>query len=235
MTRVNHARRIGHPFDLGWVLATGTVIFDYLYEPDEVLKRAEEAERLGHEYGLRFLTSFSAPAAFGSAWIRKGREADGIPLIQAALTFWDASGGGIVIPYFKMILAEGRAQQGDVQGALALIDESIAQIERPGWEERYCYAEVLRIKGWLLSRQGDVAGAERYYGASIDQARRQHAKSWELRSASSYARLLREQGRVKDARDLLAPVYGWFTEGFETRDLREAKALLDLLGEAALS
>lgn len=177
----------------------------------------------------------TAPAASGSAWIRKRREADGIPLIQAALAFWDASGGGIVIPYFKLILAERLAQQGDVQGALELIDESIAQIERPGWDERYCYAEVLRIKGWLLSCQGDVAGAERYYGASIDQARQQHAKSWELRSASSYARLLREQGRVKDARDLLAPVYGWFTEGFKTRDLREAKALLDLLEEPALS
>jgi len=231
---VVHARRIGHPLDLGWALATGTVIFDYLDEPDEVLRRAEEAERLGREYGLRFLTSFSVPAACGSAWIRKGREAAGIPLIREALAVWDASGGGIVIPYFKSILAEGLAQQGDIEGALGSIDESIAQIERPGWEERYCYAEVLRIKGWLLSRQGDAAKAERYYVASIDRARQQHAKSWELRSASSYARLLREQGRVKEARELLAPVYGWFTEGFETRDLREAKALLDRLGAEAL-
>ena len=113
------------------------------------------------------------------------------------------------------------------------MDESIAQIERPGWEERYYYTETLRIKGWLLSHKGDLEGAERSYIASLDWARHQQAKSWELRTATSYARLMRDQGRITEAYDLLAPIYGWFTEGFETKDLKEAKALLQKLGESA--
>ncbi len=127
------------------------------------------------------------------------------------------------------MLAEGRAQLGDVAGALDLIDEVIAQVERPGWEERQYYAETLRIKGWLLSLKGDTAGAERAYIASLDWARTQQAKSWELRTATSYARLMRDQGRAREARDLLAPIYGWFTEGFATKDLKDAKALLEEL------
>src|SRR6185369_2718297 len=104
-----------------------------------------------------------------------------------------------------------------------------AQIERPGWEERYYYAEALRIRARLLTLKGDTVGAERAYIASLDWARKQQAKSWELRTATSYARLMREREREREARELLAPIYGWFTEGFDTRDLKEAKALLDEL------
>jgi predicted ATPase len=121
------------------------------------------------------------------------------------------------------------AQAGDVAGALVLMNEVIAQIERPGWEERHYYAEALRIKAWLLTLKDDAEGAERAYIASLDWARKQQAKSWELRTATSYARLMREQGRKREARELLAPVYGWFTEGFDTRDLKEAKTLLEEL------
>ncbi len=121
------------------------------------------------------------------------------------------------------------AQLGDLAGALDLVDEAIAQAERPGWEERWCYAEILRIKGWLLALRGDLAGAERSYIASLDWARTQQAKSWELRTATSYARLMRDQGRAREARELLAPVYGWFTEGFATKDLKEAMVLLNEL------
>ena len=117
----------------------------------------------------------------------------------------------------------------DLAGALDLLDEILAQVERPGWEERCHYAEILRIKGWLLSLKGDPAGAERAHMASLDWARTQQAKSWELRTATSYARLLREQGRVGEAYELLAPVCGWFTEGFGTKDLKDAKALLEEL------
>jgi predicted ATPase len=101
--------------------------------------------------------------------------------------------------------------------------------ERPGWEERHYYAEALRIKSWLLSVKGDSAGAERSYIASLDWARQQQAKSWELRTATSYARLMRDQGRVGEAYELLAPVYAWFTEGFATKDLKDAEALLEEL------
>jgi predicted ATPase len=127
------------------------------------------------------------------------------------------------------VLADGRAQLGDVEEALALVDEAVAQVEQPGWEERWYHAETLRIRGWLLSRKGDPEGAERSYIASLESARTQQAKSWELRTATSYARLMCDQGRAGEARKLLAPIYAWFTEGFATRDLKDAKALLDEL------
>ena len=102
---------------------------------------------------------------------------------------------------------------------------------RLGWEERHYCAEALRIRGRLLSLKGDPAGAESAYIASLDWARTQQAKSWELRTATSYARLMRDQSRAREAYELLAPVYGWFTEGFATNDLKEAKTLLDELAQ----
>jgi predicted ATPase len=150
-------------------------------------------------------------------------------LLERGISVWEQSGGRVASPSFKSVLAEGMAQAGDLAGALLLINEVIAQIERPGWEERHYYAEALRIKAWLLTLKNDTEGAERAYIASLDWARKQQAKSWELRTATSYARLMRERGREREARELLAPVYGWFTEGFDTLDLKEAKALLDEL------
>jgi predicted ATPase len=118
------------------------------------------------------------------------------------------------------------ALSGDIDNALNLIDQQIVQIERPGWEERMSYAEILRLKGWMLSLKGDLEGAERNFLTSLTWARRQQAKSWELRTSMSLARLWRSQGRRQDAYALLAPVYDWFTEGFDTKDLQEAKVLL---------
>src|SRR5690242_21869858 len=126
----------------------------------------------------------------------------------------------------KGFLAEGLALTGELDNALSLIDEQINQIERPGWEERLYYAEILRLKGWVLSLKGDLDGAERNYLSSLDWARRQQARSWELRTVISLARLWQGQGRRQEAYALLTPVYNWFTEGFDTKDLQEAKSLL---------
>jgi predicted ATPase len=90
-------------------------------------------------------------------------------------------------------------------------------------------AEVLRIKGWILQCKGDTAGAQQAFQASLDWARQQQAKSWELRTSTSLAKLWHSQGKRKEALDLLKPVYDWFTEGFDTKDLIEAKALLAVL------
>jgi predicted ATPase len=121
------------------------------------------------------------------------------------------------------------ALTGDLDNALHLIDELIVQVERLGWEQRYFYAEILRLKGWMLSLKGEPEGAERNFLASLDWARRQQAKSWELRTSTSLARLWQSQGKRQDAYELLAPAYGWFAEGFDTKDLQDAKALLDEL------
>jgi tetratricopeptide (TPR) repeat protein len=147
---------------------------------------------------------------------------DAAGLTEAAIPLWQSAG---VLALKRMALT------GDLDNALHLIDEQIAQVERPGWEERLHYAEILRLKGWMLSLKGDLAGAEKNYLASLDWARKQQAKSWELRTSTSLARLWQSQGKRKEAHEFLAPIYGWFTEGFDTKDLKEAKALLDQLAQ----
>src|SRR5204863_7471153 len=165
-----------------------------------------------------------------SALIRDSRAREGTPPQKAGLAIWDAAGGKIWSPYAKSVLAEGMALTGELDNALQLIDEQIAQVERPGWEERLHYAELLRLKGWMLSRKGDLEGAEKNYLASLAWARQQQAKSWELRTSTSLAKLWQSQGKRREARDVLAPVYTWFTEGFDTKDLKEAKALFEEIG-----
>jgi predicted ATPase len=228
-----HARLRGHPFNLGWALTVGATVFDYLREPAELLKRVAEADRVGRENSLPFVKGVLVDAWSGIGLIRSGQVAEGMASLDSGLAVWEQSGGRLNSPYFKSALAEGSAQLADLARALILIDEVIAQIERPGLEERHYYAEALRIKGWLLWLKGDPAGAERSYIASLDWARQQQAKSWELRTATSYARLMRDQGRVGEARELLAPIYAWFTEGFPNKDLKDAKALLDELEPAS--
>ena len=107
------------------------------------------------------------------------------------------------------------------------MDDALQIVERTG--ARWFAAELNRHKGQLLLRRGDADAAEELYRKALTIAREQEAKLWELRAAASLARLRRDQGRRAEARDLLAPVYGWFTEGFDTADLKEAKALLDEL------
>ncbi|MBV8402490.1 MAG: hypothetical protein JOZ17_27770, partial [Acetobacteraceae bacterium] len=222
-----HVRQRGHPFDLTFTAATGAQLFNYLHQSDQALACAREGERLGREHGLPFFSNVIAPMHSGMSLIRLNKVVEGTRLLSTSLAAWEASGGGRAgATYCKTVLAEGLAQLGDLDEALRLFDTAIEQAERPGWEERCYLAEILRVKGELLAKNGDFEDAEINYLASLDQARRQQARSWELRTAMSYARLMRDQGRAWAAYHLLAPVYDWFTEGFDTRDLQEAKSLL---------
>jgi class 3 adenylate cyclase/tetratricopeptide (TPR) repeat protein len=223
------SRRLGHPFDIGWALTWGTYVFDYRREPDRLLARVHEAERIGREHKIPVLNNVLVPAGEGLAMLRKGQLPEAISLLSRGIEGWRMTGGNLNIPYLKGALAEALSRQGDVEAGLRLLDECLEQIERPGWHERVWHAEVLRLKGRGLMRQGRRTDAETQLRASIQCARQQQAKAWELRAATSLARLWRDQGKVRQARELLAPVYGWFTEGFDTRDLKEAKALLDEL------
>jgi predicted ATPase len=134
------------------------------------------------------------------------------------------------MPHYIAFLAEACEIAEQIEEALILSDEALLTVERTG--ERWFAAELNRHKGQLLQRQGNTEAAEELYRKALCVAREQEAKLWELRAVSSLARLCRDQGRGRrtEARDLLAPIYGWFTEGFDTPDLREAKALLDELG-----
>jgi len=221
-----HAHRLGHAFDLGFALSRGSDAFDFRCEADKLHERARECEQLGRDNSLPVLWAFMGPACDAMALIREGKAAEGVGELKDSLAIWDAAGGKCWSPCGKSVLAEGMALSGDLDGALELIDEQIEQAERPGWEERYYYAEMLRLKGWMLTLRSDPTGAEKNYLASLDWAREQQAKSWELRTSTSLAKLWQQQGKRKEAHDLLAPVYDWFTEGFDTKDLKEAKALL---------
>jgi predicted ATPase len=134
------------------------------------------------------------------------------------------------MPFWLSYLARANAEIGQPDDARRWIGEAMAAVETA--KERWCEAEVNRIAGEmaLLSAEPDVAKAESYFERALAVAREQQAKSWELRAAMSMARLWRDRGKRDEARDLLAPVYGWFTEGFDTLDLKEAKALLAELG-----
>jgi len=137
------------------------------------------------------------------------------------------TGATALMPYFLSSLASSQAEIGQVGDALHSIGEALTMVENT--KQTWCEAEVHRIEGEvaLLGSHRAVAKAQECFERALSVARQQQAKSWELRTAMSMARLWRDQGKQYEARELLAPVYGWFTEGFDTRDLKEAKALLD--------
>jgi predicted ATPase len=164
----------------------------------------------------------------GALLIKRGNVETGLPLLRTALDELRESEFGLPYTIFLGALAEGLAGVGQVTQGIAAIDEALARSERD--EERWCTPELLRVKGELVLREDapDAAVvAEDHFGQALDWARRQGAVSWELRAATSLARLWRDQNRAKAARQILAPVYDQFTEGFETADLKAAKLLLD--------
>jgi class 3 adenylate cyclase len=221
------ARRLGHPFDIGWALTWGAYVFNYLCDGERLFAHAEEADRLAREQSLPVLRNALVPVGKGLAKLRMGQLPESISLLRRGIAGWNAAGGYLNVPYMKSAVAEALARGGDLEGSLRLLDESLEQIERPRWGERVWLPETLRLKGWVLMRQGKRAVAEAQLRASIDCARLQEARSWELRSSTTLAELLIESGRRDAARDLLSTIYGWFTEGFETHDLKAARALLN--------
>jgi predicted ATPase len=204
-------------------------VFNYRCEPERLLERINEAYKIARGQSLPFIYDVMAPTGEGLARLRSGQLSEAISVLQHAIDNWRSVGGHTRIPYMKSALAEAIALQGDLDYGLRLVNECLEQIERPGWQERWHLVEILRLKGWMLMRQGRGLEAEVQLRASISCARQQQAKSWELHSSTTLAELLAERGQRDAARDLLAPVYGWFTEGFDTLDLKEAKALLDEL------
>jgi predicted ATPase len=150
-------------------------------------------------------------------------------MIEGGLVAFRTMGSKAFIPFFLSHLARAQSELGQLEEAWRSIREAIRTVDTT--KERWFEAEVLRIAGELAlkSLETNAAKAVSYFERALAVARAQQARSWELRAAMSLARLWRGQGRRADAHDLLAPVYGWFIEGFDTLDLKEAKALLDEL------
>jgi predicted ATPase len=148
-------------------------------------------------------------------------------LLRSGLADHRATGTAVWIPHHIALLARACDIAGQIEEAVTLLDDALQIVKRTG--ERWLAAELYRHKGQLLLRQGHSEAAAELYYKALNIAQEQEGRLWELRAAMSLARLRRDQGRHAEARDLLAPVYGWFTEGFDTPDLKEAKALLDEL------
>jgi len=158
-----------------------------------------------------------------------GKASSAVNVLTSGMTALRSTGTTLYKPWFLSNLAIAYAELGQFDDAWRTIGEATTAIETT--KEKWCEAEVHRLAGEIALRspEPDTAKAQAYFERALAIARAQQAKSWELRAATSMARLWRDQGKPKQARELLAPVYGWFTEGFDTRDLKEAKALLDEL------
>jgi predicted ATPase len=163
----------------------------------------------------------------GFALVGLGQPEQGIAQLRGGLAAWKATGSHVLGTQWLGFLAEAHLQAGEFDDALAALDQAAETAGATG--ERHYQAELHRLRGDVLAKAGDDAEAASWLQQAIDTARSQQAKSLELRAATSLARLWSEQGKRAPARDLLAPVYGWFTEGFDTADLKEARALLDEL------
>jgi tetratricopeptide (TPR) repeat protein len=158
-----------------------------------------------------------------------GKASGAVHMLTSGIDALRSTGATVFVQWFLSHLARAYAEVGQFDDAWRCIAEAITAIETS--KEKWCEAEVNRVAGEiaLKSPEPDTAKAEAYFERALSIARQQQAKSWELRAAMSMARLWRDHGKQQQARELLAPVYGWFTEGFDTLDLKEAKALLDQL------
>ncbi len=162
----------------------------------------------------------------GALSLLKGKAPEAARLLTTGIDAFRLTGATVFIPWYLSYLATVYASLKQYDDASRAISEATETVERTN--ERWCEAEVVRVAGEVafLGPKQDSAEAQRCFERALAVARQQQAKSWELRAAMSMARLWRDQGKMQQARELLVPVYGWFTEGFDTRDLKEAKALL---------
>ncbi len=170
----------------------------------------------------------------GWAVVRKGLGEEGIQEIHQGLEAWRAAGAQVAQPWMLTLLSDSYRRLGRTGEGLSVVAEALAAVEMTG--ERQYEAELYRLKGelllpsWRVSRNQDESAtpeAESCFLEAIEIARRQQAKSLELRSSTSLSRLWQQRGKKQQARRLLAEIYGWFTEGFDTSDLKQAKALLE--------
>ena len=217
------ARSLAHLPSLVSILALGAVPLSLVGDLAVLGEWADQLVAITTEQG------FPAWCAIGTTYcgwvkVKTGDIAEGISLLRAGTAAFRLTGAELFAPFLVMLLTSACEIAGQVEESLALLAEAIQIVGRTG--ERWLSAELNRKKGELLLRQGNSVGAEELYHKALTIAAKQGAKFWELRAAASLARLRRDQGRPAEGRDLLAPVYGWFTEGFDTPDLKEAKALL---------
>jgi predicted ATPase len=217
------AERIAHPFTLCLALTMATVLHLNRREPERALHRLDHAEQLATEQRLSLIIE---PGILrGAALVGQGAIEEAVLRIRDDVTLW--AGFGRYRPYGLAFLAEGLARQGDRKSALAALRKGLETARATG--EHMWAAELHRLTGTVMVAESRLDEAQACFQQAIGIAQAQQAKSLKLRAARDLARLWGEQGRRTEARELLAPVYNWFTEGFDTLDLEQTKTLLDEL------
>jgi class 3 adenylate cyclase/predicted ATPase len=223
---VTEAWRLAHPPHLAGILSQATILLSLVGENATLDERASELFAVATEQRFRYYRA-QGTIFRGWAMVKNGEVTEGISLLRTGFAEYRATGTQTWIPYYIALLASAYTIAGQIEEVATLLDDAFHIADKTG--ECWLVAELNRHKGQLLLRQGHAKAAEELYRKALAIAVEQEAKLWELRAAVSLARLRRDRGRRAEARDLLAPVYGWFTEGFNTPDLKEAKALLDEL------
>ena len=226
---LSDARAIGQAAALMYALSHAALTHIHCGDYQTANALADNLSVLADEKGALFWKA-SGMIYQGVLFALTGKAADAVHMLSSGITAYRSTGSSAVLmqasaPY----LARAYADLGQFDDAWRRIREAMTAMETTG--EKWCEAETDRMAGEIALRspEPDAAKAQAYFQRALAVARQQQAKSWELRAAMSMARLLRDQGKPGEARELLAPVYGWFTEGFDTLDLKEAKALLDAL------
>jgi predicted ATPase len=219
-------RRLRHAYTLAYALNFKMTALRNVHMEHEIRTYADELFDLSNEHGFPIFAAFATQ--FRGTWsVAVGQARQGATLIAQAMDQMRATGAAIVTPRYLAGLAEAFARLGDPAEGLGKLREAAQFIEKT--DQRCDEGQVRWLQGELLSASGDKAAAELNYRQALAVAGRQKAKAIELRAAMSMARLWRDQGKREEANELLAPVYGWFTEGFDTLDLKEARALLEEL------
>jgi predicted ATPase len=253
------AQELAHPHSLAYALGNALSLYLRCREGQAVKERAEALVALSTEHKFPYWLAIGTIAQ-GWALAEQGQEEEGIAqLCQGLAAYW-ATGAEAGRPGHLALLAEAYGKAGQIEEGLSVLAEALATVDKTG--ERSYEAELYRLKGeLLLAQEGSrlqaighrgkteeaeeglrlqaidyrerTKEAEKCFWTAIEIARRQQAKSLELRATVSLARLWQQQGKKKQARQMLAEIYGWFTEGFDTADLKDAKALLAELDGSA--
>jgi predicted ATPase len=225
---LKNARETGQATTLMFALWHAGSSYSYYHDYAAAIAHLDELIALADERGAPYWKA-TGTALRGGLFALSGKASDAVLAITSGITSLRSTGTTLYEPRHLWHLAMAYAELGQLDDAWRCINDAVEKVERSN--EKWCEAEVHRIAGEIALNPlaPDPEKAEAYFDRALTVARQQQAKSWELRASMSLARLWRDQGKVQQARELLAPVYGWFTEEFDTRDLKEAKALLEEL------
>jgi predicted ATPase len=218
--------RVRHDYSRSRVLYCKSVVHAFRREWPVVEECAAASIAIAQEHGLGMMIAV-AGIMVAAAQAMQAPSTEAVAEIRRSIKAYRATGTRLQSTHHLTLLAQALAACGQYREGLAVLREAAALVEDTG--ERYVEAEIRRLEGNLLLIENGPAQAEARYASALEVARSQEGRSFELRAAVSLARLWEEQGRQAEARDLLAPVYGWFAEGFDTADLKEAKVLLEEL------